>query len=191
MIRILPMVPIYYFEIFIMKAIYYLYKRLLSILKNIYSDITKPTSFIKGDDFETFLRKKIYTYPQYELVMKTHSYTSNQGDYIEMTKYPDYLFRDKDGKEFYVEAKYRATTFREKLDWCKPYQLERYKQIAQTKKVFIAIGLGGRPKYPKRLFILPMEKVNYPSLYEREYLQYERLVPKRNLLERAKDVLYS
>lgn len=173
-----------------MKFIYYLYKRLLSVCKSLYQDISKPTSFIKGDDFEAFLRKRIYTYPQYELVMKTHSYHSNKGDYIEMTKYPDYLFRDSDGVEFYVEAKYRATTFKEKLAWCKPYQLERYKQIAQTKKVFIAIGLGGRPKYPKRLFILPLEKVNYPALYESEYLPYERPVPKRNLLERAKDVLY-
>lgn len=173
-----------------MKFVYYLYKRLLSITKNTFQDLTKPTSFIKGDEFESFLRKKIYSYPQYELVMKTHSYQSNRGDYIEMTKYPDYLFRDKDGVEFYVEAKYRAATFKEKLDWCKPYQFERYKQIAQTKKVLIAIGLGGRPKYPKRLFIIPLEGVNYPSLYEREYLPYERPVPERNILERAKDLVY-
>lgn len=103
-----------------MKFIYYLYKRMLSVVRNVYLDITKPTSFIKGDDFEIFLRERIYTFPKYELVMKTHSYNSNRGDYVEMTKYPDYLFRDGEGEEFYVEAKYRAAIFKEKLDWCKP-----------------------------------------------------------------------
>jgi hypothetical protein len=173
------------------RILYYLKKRLASLFKNVYLDITKPTSFIKGDEFELFLRKKIYRYPDYELVMKTHSYGGNKGDFIEMTKYPDYLFRDKSGKEFYVEAKYRESLFKDKLDWCKPYQLKRYKEIGIDKEIFIAIGLGGRPKYPKRLFIVPLEKINFHSLYEREYVPYERVIPKRGIFDQFKDYLYN
>jgi hypothetical protein len=174
-----------------MKSVYFLRKRILSIIKTVYSETTKPTNFIKGDEFEYFLRKRVYTHPGYELVMKTHSYSSNQDDYIEMTKYPDYLFRDRLGSEFYVEAKYRANTFKDKLQWCKSYQLNRYKEIGKTKKIVIAIGLGGRPKYPKRLFLIPLDSINHIALYEREYLPYERQMPKRGIIDRAKDFLYS
>ncbi len=104
---------------------YYLLKRLINSLTVFVQELSKPVSFIKGDDFEKCLRKKIFTKARYELVMKTHDFHVNSEDYVESSLYPDFLFRDKkSNKEFFVEAKYRENLFQGKVEWCKNINLE-------------------------------------------------------------------
>jgi len=173
------------------RTTYFFYKRLRNAIVNFYREIKKPETFIKGEEFEFFLRRKIYTQDKYELVMRTHSYNDNKGDYIEFTKYPDFLFREvATGAEFFVEAKYREKLFKEKVEWCNNHQFLRYKEIHNNRKVIIAIGLGGRPRHPKRLFIIPLEHIQYSALYPSRMLPFEQTIPSKSLLEKVKDMIY-
>jgi hypothetical protein len=158
-------------------------------------ELSKPVSFIKGDDFEKCLRKKIFTKARYELVMKTHDFHVNSEDYVESSLYPDFLFRDKkSNKEFFVEAKYRENLFQGKVEWCKEYQLRRYRklrnEIPSKIPIIIAIGFGGRPQNPKQIFLVPLDEIKYSSLYPHFLNDYEFEENRKNFLDEFMDKVY-
>lgn len=173
------------------RTIYYTSKRIKNAVNAFYNQISKPESYIKGDEFEDFVRAKIYTSERYELVMVTHDFHKNKSDFVESSKHPDFLFRDKNtGDEFYVEAKYRENFYGEKLEWCQPYQFTRYKQIGLHKKVIVCIGLGGRPTFPKHVYIIPLNEIKYNALYPKTIAPYEHNIGSRKVLEKLKDMVY-
>ncbi len=64
----------------IVRIFYYLIKRLINAIKAFFKEIFKPSSFLKGDDFENCLRKRVFPSYEYDLVMKTHDYHKNKND---------------------------------------------------------------------------------------------------------------
>lgn len=134
------------------------------------NEVNKPNSFIKGEAFEDYVRKYIFPKSDYDLVHRTHDYNSNNGDYVESSLKPDFMFRDKkNGKEFYVEAKWRKGIYNRenKIEWCNDKQLKRYKAIDKNEnKVFVILGFGDKPTYPKEIVIFPMKGCNYNALYD-------------------------
>ena len=60
----------------IVRNTYYLLKRLLTGLKFFFRELFKPTAFLKGEDFEKCLRKKVFKQSDFDLVMKTHDFRS-------------------------------------------------------------------------------------------------------------------
>lgn len=157
-----------------------------------YQNITKNESFIKGDEFESFLREHIYTSDKFDLVHKTHNFSKNKKDFIETSLYPDFLFRDKKTKEeFYVEAKYREKLFNGKIDWSSEEQLKRYKKIAKEKTTYIAIGFGGRPKFPKVLYIINLMDIKYPDLFPSKIENYKKTTPQKGVTDLIKDKIYN
>jgi len=114
------------------------------IAKAVFNELVKPDSFNKGEEFESFVRSHVYPKSDYTLLHRTHDYTSNKNDYIETTKEPDFKFKSiRNGNKFYAEAKYRSSFYNNTIEWCKPYQLKRYKEIDKKIPVFIVIGIGG------------------------------------------------
>ncbi len=131
------------------------------------NELSKPETYIKGEEFEEYVRKYIFPNDRYELIHKTHSYIDNKKEYIGSSVYPDFLFRcRKTGRKFYVEAKFRSGFYGDKVVWAKPYQLKRYQEINEKTPVFVCLGLGGKPKDPYYVFIIPISKLPYTGLYE-------------------------
>lgn len=175
----------------IVRLLYYLIKRLYKALFLFFDELFKPTSFLKGEDFEKCLRKIIFVDSKYDLVMKTHDFHVNNQDYVESSLYPDYLFRDKKtNEEFFVEAKYRENLYQGKINWCKEYQFQRYKKLTKHTKVLVAIGLGGRPTNPKQIFIVPLNKIQGSSLYPDTLQEYEFNEKRKNLMDNLLDHVY-
>jgi len=116
----------------IIRNIFYLIKRIYYALSAFFKELFKPTAFLKGEEFERCLRKKVFKKDNFELVMKTHDFHENNKDYVESSLYPDYLFREKkSNKEFFIEAKYRENTYQGKVQWCKEYQFRRKQKIQE------------------------------------------------------------
>jgi hypothetical protein len=149
----------------------------MSLFKNITKGITalknevnKPDSFIKGEEFEDYVRKYLFPKSDYDLVHRTHDYHSNNGDYIESSLKPDFKFRDKKTeKEFYVEAKWRRGVYNRenKIEWCNEKQLRRYKAIDKNEnKVFIVLGFGDKASQPLEIILFPLSGCNYTALYD-------------------------
>ena len=153
--------------------------KLTRVAKAVANEITKPESFVKGDEFENYVREIVFPSDKYDLIHKTHSYQDNKNDYIESTLYPDFLLRcKKTGKEFYVEAKFRSGFFKDKVEWSNQKQLKRYREINKKKPVFLCLGLEGTPKYPEYVFIIPISKLKYTGLYESFLNDYDFYVDK-------------
>ena len=170
---------------------YYLSKRLFNGIKLLFQELFKPTSFLKGEDFERCLRKRVFTLDNYDLVTKTHDFHENNSDYVESSLYPDYLFRDKEtNKEFWVEAKYRENTYKGKIEWCKPFQLKRYQKLGKKVNVIIAIGYSGRPRNPEKIYLIPLEQIKYTGLYPNKLIQFEFNGNRKNVFDGLLDKVY-
>ena len=111
-------------------------------------DIATPESFKKGEKFENYIRNYLFTKDKFDMLHKTPAYATNKNDYSsEDSEKPDFKFKViRTGKAFWVEAKYRSTYYE---DWCKPSQLERYREINKELPVYITLGLGGVTFPPK------------------------------------------
>ena len=148
-------------------------------LMAVYEEVTKPESYVKGDEFEAFVRDEVFPCTHYDIVQRTHSYTANRNDFIESSKQPDFRFRVcNTRKEFFVEAKYRSGFYNGAVDWCKPYQLRRYRDINEKDApVYIALGIGGEPCAPGHIFIIPVRKIQYTNLFRSFLSNYEICKP--------------
>src|ERR1700712_3562960 len=119
-----------------------------------------PDSHLKGEKFEEYVRKNIFTKDHYIIVERTHGYLQNKDDFIESSINPDFKFRDKaNNKEFYVEAKFRSEYHNQPdVHWCHLYQLERYAESNKNVPVIIVIGLGDLPENPKFLYFFSLSE---------------------------------
>jgi hypothetical protein len=144
------------------------------VFKAAWSEMNKPDTHVKGDEFEHYVRKYLFTKEGYELVHKTHDYTSNKSDFVKSSKEPDFKFRSRrSGQEFLVEVKYRSALYQGAVEWCKTYQLKRYKAIDKALPVFVAIGVGGLPESPEHVYIVPMKHIRYTRLFPSFLRDYE------------------
>jgi hypothetical protein len=176
----------------LIRNLYYLIKRLYRGIEFLLRELFKPTSFMKGEDFEKCLRQKVFPQDKYDLVMKTHDFHENSQDYVESSLYPDYLFRDrKKNTEFWVEAKYREKLFEGKVVWCKPFQFKRYQHLDNNLPVIIAIGFGGRPRNPEKIFLVPLEDIKYNALFPRFLQDFEFEGSRKNMIDGVMDKLYN
>ncbi|MFA6618858.1 MAG: hypothetical protein WCT23_07310 [Candidatus Neomarinimicrobiota bacterium] len=139
-------------------------------IKALTNELNKPDSFVKGEEFEEYVRKFIFPISDYDLIHKTHDFNSNNGDYVESSLKPDFKFRDKkSGKEFYVEAKWRSGVYNRenKIEWCNEKQLRRYKAIDKNEnKVYIVLGFGDKPIKPEEIVLFPISSCNYNALFD-------------------------
>ena len=150
---------------------------LARVMRAAWDEATKPESYVRGDEFERFIREKLFPKESYELLHKTPNYIENNHDFIESSKAPDFRLRAKsNGIEFYVEAKFRSKYNNGSLEWCKPLQLKRYQEIDRTSPVLIAIGMGGHPHTPEKVFLIPVQHIKFIKLYASFLQRYETAV---------------
>jgi hypothetical protein len=144
------------------------------VTKLVWDEISKPESFKKGDEFEEYIRKHLFTKDKFIILQRTHDYGTNKDDYIENTKEPDFKFKAiRTGKEFFVEAKYRSRYYEDKVEWCKPFQLKRYKEIDKKLPVYITLAVGGEPDSPAQIFLIPIKDIKYSKLFRSFLKNYE------------------
>jgi len=139
------------------------------ITKAIKDEISKPSSFVKGEAFEDYVRKVVFPSDYYKLINRTHNYSTNNEDYVENSLLPDFELECLDtNRRFHVEVKYRKGVFnnQDKLEWCKPFQLRRYKEIDKRQPVFLVLGIGHNPKNPDEVFVIPMSKIGFTGFYD-------------------------
>lgn len=127
----------------------------------------KKDSFKIGEEFEKYVREKVFTKDRYALIERTHNAKTNGEDFVESSLKPDFKFRNKKTrKEFYVEAKFRSKLYMGKLEFCKQKQLERYKSYTKECPVYIIVGFGGESSNPQQLYIEDVNKLEFPAIYE-------------------------
>ena len=149
-------------------------KRAGRVLRAAADEALKPESFVKGEEFENYVRKYIFPLELYTLKHKTHGYTDNKNDYDDESREPDYIFISKKTKrEFHLEVKFRSHFYDNAVKWCKGYQFKRYHEYDKECPVFILLGVEGTPENPENLFLFPLRKVKYTKLFRSILERYQ------------------
>lgn len=124
-----------------------------------------PRSFTTGEKFERYAGKYLFSSNRYELLQKTHSYKTKNKNFV-LSADPDFKFRDRrNGRIFYVEAKYRSSFFKGQLTWCTEKQLSHYRLRNYELPVFVLLGTGGRPENPAFVSLIPLSSACFTSLF--------------------------
>ena len=152
-------------------------------VKAAWNEINTPDTFRKGEDFESYVRNHLFPKDKYILLQRTHNYIENKDDFVDNTKEPDFKFKSVSGITFFLEAKYRSNYFNGAIEWCKPYQLKRYREIDQHTPVYVVIGIESQPNNPAQLFFIPMKDIKYTKLF-RSFLKPYEVSTKKYICEK-------
>jgi len=151
-----------------------IFSDIFRVAKVTIDEINKPEGFVKGDEFEAYIRSHILVKDRYYLLHRTHDYRTNKDDFVENSKEPDFKFRAiKTGMEFFVEAKYRSEYHDNAIEWCKLFQFKRYKEIDKKVPVFITLGVGKESNSPGQIFFIPLKDIKYTKLFRSFLKDYE------------------
>src|SRR4030042_2235430 len=63
---------------------------LTRVLKAAWDEANKPYTYVNGDEFELFVRTRLFPKDLYDIEYKTHDYADNKRDYIASSKMPDF-----------------------------------------------------------------------------------------------------
>jgi hypothetical protein len=136
----------------------------------------------KGIEFEKYIVQKFSKH--YFTILDWTGDKFVKGYYAQSSLEPDLKMRftlQQNSVDFAVECKYRSSFFNDGMDLEKR-QLAQYQKFAAEKKmnVFIVLGVGGTPKEPQELFIIPLEKIETPFLDKPFLMAFKKSNPKAN-----------
>lgn len=141
--------------------------------QNIYKDY-----YDVGRAFEKFI---IGLFNQRNFHLKSYNEARKRFDYSDNLSNPDLemelVFTGTKKYRFAVECKWRKEFKEGKIEWANSFQICSYEefQITRNMPVFIAIGIGGEPSNPEKLFVTPLDYISrYIEVYESELIPFKR-----------------
>jgi len=144
--------------------------------------IYKPDYYKQGALFEDYVRLLFNQNSFYLRKWRKSGTIPKDASTLEYS-YPDLElnFGGKNRHPFAVECKWRSRFRDGKISWAKKEQISRYVdfQNKTTMPVFVAIGVGGLPNNPEKLFVIPLNNIQiYTDVYENKLGLFKRN-PKR------------
>ncbi|MFZ4583271.1 MAG: hypothetical protein ACOYM7_11540 [Paludibacter sp.] len=133
----------------------------------------------KGDAFEKFVVKNFSR--KYFTLQEWRSDKYVDGIYAVSNHFPDleviFNFKEKGVNEaFAIECKWRGYYYKNEIKWAENYQINNYKEYAEKLNipVFVVIGVGGEPKMPEELFIVPLQEMKSNTITKSELANYKK-----------------
>ena len=141
-----------------------------------------PMNKQKGNEFEDYVIQLLGKQKDVIFIGKVSDYHKNGVSALE-NKEPDLKFKYKNNA-FAIECKWRSSFTKGAINWAKDYQINNYKSYQNTKqeKVYIAIGIGGKPNLPAKLFIIPLFRLTKEFANE-EYIQEFKILNENEVIE--------
>ncbi len=137
---------------------------ILIVLAIVVNKILTPARYYRmGRDFEEYV---IGLFPDTDWEIEDRSSDTSKRIGRRVTgdaSYDCIMKHRRTSKRFIVQCKYRSRFFRKDnqdgIEWAKPYQIRNYRNFQREKgwPYVGIIGVGGRPRHPKHLFVLPLE----------------------------------
>jgi hypothetical protein len=140
---------------------------ILILLAVVANRMLRPSRYYRmGRDFEEYV---IRLFPDTEWEIEDRSSDTSKRIGRRVTgdaSYDCIMKHRRTSKRFIVQCKYRSRFFRKDnqdgIEWAKPYQIRNYRNFQREKgwPYVGIIGVGGRPRHPKHLFVLPLEHLH-------------------------------
>ena len=133
-----------------------------------------------GYAFEKYVAD-LFPKSKFDIVKTPTRYEDALDQDIRVNCEPDLCVMIKNTRfKIWIECKYVFKLVRvgEKanLNWTTKEKLQRYRDFERNSKdpVYVAVGVGGEPYSPERLFLAPLDELPYESLFESVYTKFER-----------------
>jgi hypothetical protein len=138
----------------------------------------RPDYYEQGRLFEDYIRQ-LFNQKSFQLKKWRKSGGIPKDTFIPDHLYPDLelIFVGRNQYPFAVECKWRRRFNNGSIDWATWDQISRYEEFQRKRAmpVFIAIGIGGTPSDPNRLFVTPLcNLTQHTHVYEHQLIQYNR-----------------
>src|SRR3989338_11018978 len=133
----------------------------------------------KGRSFEGYVEDLFRKNKEWK-VERDNSYRKLRKGWVESYSDPDFVFiHRKTNKKIAVECKYKEKEY-DRIFWAYEDQIEHYQNfsVKENIPVFVILGIGGRPKNPKRVFLAPLAQIKYPDV-RIDYLEKFERDPKK------------
>ncbi len=139
---------------------------------------TSSDSYKKGSLFEEYIIK-LFNQDSFEIVKWRRSARLEDRILLEDCANPDLelVFSRHRKYHFAVECKWREKFVEGKITWATELQICSYRTFENRRRipVFVAIGVGGEPSKPQRLFVTPLRNIEkYSAVYESDLIPYKR-----------------
>jgi hypothetical protein len=154
---------------------------ILIILAIAVGKMLKPARYHRmGRSFEEYI---IGLFPDTDWEIKDRSSDTSRriGRRITGDVSYDFIMKHRStSRRFIIQCKYRSRFYRqgdqEGIEWAKPYQIRNYQNFQQAEgcPYVVVIGLGGRPRQPEHLFVLPLASLRYPFIEKMNLLAAKR-----------------
>jgi len=140
-------------------------------------------SYEKGRCFEEYV-VQLFNKDNFELIKWRRSERLEDRVLLQDCLNPDLelVFGRYKKHPFAVECKWRKEFVAGKIRWAANYQISSYRDFENRFRipVFIAIGVGGEPSSPERLFVTPLYNIEMcPEVYETDLIPYKRKPTRR------------
>ena len=110
--------------------------------------------------FEIFVRQKMLTAANFDLLLKKNHGPGGDNDYDEPFREPHFKLKSRFSENvFYADARYINRISKPSVEWCQPLEFKRYQELDETMHVYILIGEGARPASPERVFFFPVKNM--------------------------------
>lgn len=142
----------------------------------------QTSSIDKGREFETYI-ENLFSKKEGRFIPVKHDSNSAlvYGMPAAKATYPDlkFIFQTRYGKtsKFAVECKWRINFINGLITWASEIQVRNYTEFQKSYRipVFVAIGIGGLPSDPERLFVTPLDIIKlHHTVAEQDLLLYNR-----------------
>lgn len=139
--------------------------------------VKEESSAEKGFQFEKFIVEKFNK--EYFKLIEWRSDKIHKGIYAFSNMLPDLEYQfitSRYNCMLAIECKWRAGFKGRRIEVAREEQLERYWQYAHQNQiiVFILLGVGGSPGNPEDLYIIPLQEIPGPKLYQNQLQNYKR-----------------
>ena len=138
-----------------------------------------PSSLQKGHAFEDYIIT-LFDESNFKLLYwNNDNKVASNGVFPQSNSLPDleFAFLGKRKHRFAVECKWRKGFAEGKITWAQDHQVGIYEQYEKENRipVFIAIGVGGKPYDPEKLFVTPLCNISmYTEVFESQLVPYKR-----------------
>jgi len=140
-------------------------------------------NYKKGYEFENYVQqlfnKNHFTLMQWR---KAHKYLHKDVPVGHSNPDLELIFGRRNKHRFAVECKWRSQFTNGMIHWAHEHQIRSYLdfQAKERVPVFIAIGVGGEPSSPDKLFVTPLDNIYmYTDVYERRLIPFNRVPTQR------------
>jgi hypothetical protein len=145
--------------------------------------VHQPDSFEKGRLFEDCIIK-LFNEKHFKLKKWRKAEKVTDRSYLFDRCNPDLelIFVGARQYRFAVECKWRKEFIAGKIDWANDKQICVYEDFQHQNRipVFIAIGVGGDPSNPEKLFVTPLNNISRSTeVYESELIPFKRKPTRR------------